>query len=430
MSSMIASKQTPLMSGIVWNICSLGFLALAGLFLNFAIARFYGSQVLGVFNVAFALYIFASQFGVFGIHLSIMQHVSAHYNDPENDISESSTAALLLTTLVSTVVTIIVFFAIPWVVEFYGDRAVGIGKACYAILPGLWAFSINKVLYSIINGARMMRTFAVLSALRYVFMLLSFFVMIMIDIPGEYLTIVFSFSELALIVILFYFATKTIGRWRIRDLWAFVKNHIWFGSRVFMSGAVLELNTRVDVLMIAYFLNAKMAGIYTIAALIAEGVGRLVFAVRTNFNPIIGRAVKTGEPDGLLSLSRKSVILFPGLMLFVSIIAYLLFPLFCKLMFNDPDYLQSQFPLAILLMGITASSGLLTFNMILSQAKRPASHTIFVMIVLSVNIVINLICVPRFGIVGAAIGTSVSFIVSGLLTLILARVLLKIRLVF
>jgi len=430
MSQTISKTPTPLRAGIIWNIGSLGFLALAGLFLNFAIARFYGSEALGIFNIAFALFIFASQFGVFGIHFSIMQHISADYEDDDNNVGPSASAALITAVLLSSLITLIAFFGIPWVANFYGDKAVGLDKACYAVLPGLWAFSINKVLYNIVNGARMMRTFAILSALRYAIMLFAFFILTLIEIPGEYLSMVFSISELALLPILFFFASKVVKPWSVSGYFQNAREHLWFGSRIFMSGAVLELNTRVDVLMIAYFINAKMAGIYTIAALVAEGVARLIFAVRTNINPIIGRQVKTGNSDALLSLSRKSMVFLPAVMLVVSIIAYYLYPIFCKLMFDDTVYLEAQTSLAILMAGITVSSGLLAFNMILSQAKRPASHTCLVLSVLLVNIIVNLIFVPRIGIEGAALGTAFSFLASSILTLILARVLLKVRLVF
>ena len=45
-------QQTSMSTGMVLNLASLGFLAVAGLFLNFAIARFYGEEMLGLFNMA------------------------------------------------------------------------------------------------------------------------------------------------------------------------------------------------------------------------------------------------------------------------------------------------------------------------------------------------------------------------------------------
>src|SRR5262245_54632233 len=49
------------------NLGSLAFLGLVGIALNVVIGRFYGPVELGIFNLVFALFIFASQFGSAGL---------------------------------------------------------------------------------------------------------------------------------------------------------------------------------------------------------------------------------------------------------------------------------------------------------------------------------------------------------------------------
>lgn len=424
-----ANRGTPtsLKSGVIWNLGSLGFLALAGLMLNFAIARFYGSEALGVFNVAFAIYIFASQFGTFGIHFSILQAVS-EFHETEHATSDNAvTSGIIAITIAATLTVFAAFFFIPVMGKIYGEKAPGVVTACLAILPGLWAFCINKGLYNVINGARHMRVFAVLQALRYVIILICFGVLVYLRVDPALLTLVFTISEFLLLPILIFFTSKAISSWRLDNLGIWTRKHTWFGARVFLSGAILELNTRVDILMLTYFIDASAAGIYTVAALVAEGGAQMIFAIRNNFNPVITRMVVDKDKDGLLALSRKAVLLFTPFMLCVSTIAYFIFPIFSNIMFGDPVYLAARWPLIILFGGLTLAGGLIAFNMIFAQAGRPGTHTLYVLGIFFANIVLNLILIPKFGIIGAAMATAGSYIISVILLVVLVRILFKMR---
>jgi O-antigen/teichoic acid export membrane protein len=420
--------QTSLSSGMVWNLASLGFLALAGLFLNFAIARVYGEDALGVFNVAFALYIFASQIGTFGIHFSVLQSVSALMGRDQDALDQSATSALAATLIASTLTTVLSIALIPAAVVIYGDKVPGIGAAVAFILPGLWAFSINKTLYSIINGARHMRTFAVLQAARYALMLGSFCIFSIWKIPAPWLTVVFSITELLLLPVLFLFASRVVQRWDTTEIKSGVRRHFSFGSRIFLSGAALELNTRVDVLMLAFYIDGAAAGLYTIAALVAEGASQAIFAVRNNFNPIIANVRSDEEKSALLSLSRRSVLFMTPFMGAISVLAYFIYPVFCRVMFGNDTYLAAHDALMFLLIGLTLSSGLLTFSMIFSQVARPAYHTLFVFGNLAVNIVLNAVLIPILGVTGAAMATAISFVSSAILLVVLSRLVLGVRL--
>ena len=420
------NMPTPLKTGVIWNLASLGFLALAGLVLNFAIARIYGSEALGLFNIVFALYIFASQFGAFGLHFSVLRAVSAHQLENPDKAAEAATSGVVATVIATTLVTVVAWALIPFVESIYGDKAEGIGTACRVILPGLWAFSLNKTLFNIINGARHMRIFAVLQALRYVLMLIAFVVFVMRGVPAAYLTAVFSVAEVVLLPILFVAARRAISLWRSAPGW--LSRHSWFGARVFLSGAILELNTRVDVLMLGFFLDARAAGIYSVAALVAEGAAQAVFAVRNNINPLLTPMVETRDVAGLRALSRKSVLYFTPFMLTVTLVAWGLYPVFCQLMFPDPVFLTAQPVLLILLLGVTLSCGLMVFNMILSQAARPASHTLYVALILVSNFILNALLIPSMGITGAAVATATTYVISVFLLIILTRRLLGLRL--
>jgi stage V sporulation protein B len=422
--------QTPMTLGMVLNLASLGFLAVAGLFLNFAIARFYGEEALGVFNMAFALYIFASQFGSFGIHFSVLHSVSANFGSDPAAVDDAVSSGVVGTIIASTATVLLCLPLVPLLSQVYGERAEGIGDAVLAILPGLWAFSINKTYFSAINGAQHMATFAGLQALRYLLLLACFAAFLGLNVDGALLSAVFSITELLLLPVLAFFSSRVVQRWTVAGVRKGLRRHLSFGSRIFLSGAMLELNTRVDVLMIAFFIDARAAGIYSVAALVAEGVGQAIFAVRNNFNPKIGKMVARREQDQLLQLSRRTFLFFTPFMAFVSVLAWAAYPVLSRIAFEGNNFLAAGMPLLILLVGLTLSGAFMTFSMIFTQAGRPAVHTVFVTSNLLINVVFNIALIPLFGIEGAAAATAISYVISSLLLVIASRVLLGVRLVF
>lgn len=423
-------KQTPMTLGMALNLASLGFLAVAGLFLNFAIARFYGEEALGLFNMAFALYIFASQFGSFGIHFSVLHSVSAHHGSDQAAVDESVSSGVVGTVVASTATVLLCLPLVPLLAHIYGSRAEGIGQAVLVILPGLWAFSINKTLFSAINGAQHMATFAGLQTLRYLLLLACFAGFLAFEVDGVFLSAVFSITELLLLPVLAFYSSRVVESWNVAGVRNGLERHVSFGSRVFPSGAMLELNTRVDVLMIAFFIDARAAGIYSVAALVAEGVGQAIFAVRNSFNPTIGKMVAKRELDQLFRLSRKTFVLFTPFMAVVSIIAWAVYPVFSRLAFEGANFLAAGTPLLILLVGLTVSGAFMVFSMIFTQAGKPAVHTGYVMSNLLINIALNLALIPLFGIEGAAAATALSYVISSLLLVIVSRMLLGVRIVF
>jgi O-antigen/teichoic acid export membrane protein len=418
-------KASSFSLGIIWNMGSLIFLALAGFILNIVIGRVYGPEALGVFNIAFALYIFLSQFGSFGLHFSILQAISEHAQRDQAKVDDAAAqgfVAVLIASASATAFGLLLTPVFGWIFDIDG-----LTSAWLLILPGLFAFSLNKFLYGVINGARHMRTFAVLQALRYILILLSLVGLYVARAPAHWLTLVFTIAELVLLPILFFYASHVVTRWPWQGERSWLKQHFFFGARAFLSGAILELNTRVDVLLIGFYLNEERVGVFSIALLIAEGASQAIFAIRNNVNPHLARFVADKDVDGLLKFSRKIASAFTAFMIVVSSVTVFAFPIFDALVFEEGVYADAQMPLAFLMGGLALSSGLFCFNMILSQAKKPGAHSLYVMSVLLVNVVLNALLIPVFGITGSGIATGLSYIYAVIAIVIIARKVLGVR---
>jgi O-antigen/teichoic acid export membrane protein len=407
-------------SDALWNFGSLAFLASAGIVLNVILGGVYGASVLGVFNVVFAIYIFASQFGVLGLHLSVLKVVSIEYGRPETpDLNNSVIIGAVLVLLISTTVSFLVLICVPLLQRVYEFD--GFSTMLYCIVPGLWAFALNKYFLSIVNGTRKMRAFAIFQSLRYVFILLGTVVFLIFNADPNYFTLVISFSELILLFILFIFCSRTFPFKSFRCQFSLIQQHLRFGTRVFLSGVMGELNTRVDVLMIGAFLNERSVGIYTISVLIAEGLYQSVVVVRNVINPVVARSIADGTTEQLSVFLRKVSLGFSGLMIFGAAVCVLVFPYAVDLAFGDGGFEDAFWPLVALTIGLVVAAPYLPLSMVFSQGGRPTLQAGFTAFVLAVNAIFNLVLIPQYGIVGAGIATGLSYVFGAVMIAVIAR---------
>jgi Na+-driven multidrug efflux pump len=112
----------------------------------------------------------------------------------------------------------------------------------------------------------------------------------------------------------------------------------------------------------------------------------------------------------------------------LSALAVALFPVALWLLFPRQDFGASWLPFGILMAGIALSSARLPFFQFLLMAGRPGWHSIFMVLVVGVNVVGNALLIPGLGIVGAALGTAISFLASVLLLRLCAHLALGVRL--
>ena len=63
-------------------------------------------------------------------------------------------------------------------------------------------------------------------------------------------------------------------------------NHLRYGRSVVISGLSLELNARVDVLVLGGFLSSSYVGLYSFVAMLIEGFYQLIIVVKNFLNPL------------------------------------------------------------------------------------------------------------------------------------------------
>ena len=73
---------------------------------------------------------------------------------------------------------------------------------------------------------------------------------------------------------------QIINWWLSKNWIEWSKVHLNYGIRCFLSGVFLELKSRVDILMLGFFLSDYEVGIYSFSALFAEGFFQVLIVLQ------------------------------------------------------------------------------------------------------------------------------------------------------
>jgi len=403
---------------VAWNVAGLAVAGGGGILANVLVLSVCGAEALGLFNLVFAIYLVVSQLAVGGVQYSVISHY-ARSVDPEREGPALVSSAVALVFLLGVVIAAAVHAAAPVIAAAMDKPEVVAGLRWAA--PGLLFFAVNKTLLMAVNARRHMRMFAVFQSVRCLLLIASLAVLAAVASP-EHLAAALTMAEAVLLVLLLVYTRMRVCplSWRVVDR-AWLRRHAGFGMRGFLTGVLGEMNTRVDVIMLGFFADNAMIGVYSFSAMLAEGFAQLSVVVRQNMDPLIGRHVARGTLAELPVLTRRVRRIFAPAMV---VLAVLFSAGYVAVLwwFDVPAQWQTgALVLAILLGALAANATYRPFLGILIQGGRPGVNTILVAALVVMNILLNAVLIPWFGLPGAAVATGLVFIAEAVAIRMLAR---------
>ncbi len=192
----------------------------------------------------------------------------------------------------------------------------------------------------------------------------------------------------------------------------------------FISGMNLILR-RTDIVMLDLFQGETLAGLYSVASRLADLASFGLVAVNTITAPMISELYNKGEHkelQNIITLAARGIFVITVLVSLVMIVAGTFL-----LGLSGQDYTVAYIPLLILLAGqaVNALSGSVGFIMTMTGHQNQAAVIIASGALL--NILLNIILIPAYGMNGAAIATAVTTALWNIAMLIYVLVKLKLN---
>jgi O-antigen/teichoic acid export membrane protein len=394
---------------LAYNVASLACFAAAGLGANLLIARVYGPADTGLFNQVLAFYLVAGQFAVLGIHLAALRDASLLPREAGPQAVAQLTVNALAITSASALMTVaaggLFDLAIPALFVTQG-----LASAWLLVVPGLYFFALNKVLIGIANGLERYAVFAAAQAARPVLFLAFCCLWVLEAWPGQTIVLSLTLAEIVLSTLLLAYFLHTDGIATPQKLFREARRILGFSIRVLPGSAVADLNTRVDIIVLGLFVPAAATGVYTLAAWVAEGALQLPAAVRPLLSTQIAQLSSSRGHAQLGALIRRVGVATMTATASLLACVCMAFPFFVEPLLGDSRYREALLPLVILSIGVVIASYYLPFDFLLSQSGRPLAQSAVRGMMIAANIALALVLVPMFGIAGAAVAYSLSFV--------------------
>jgi O-antigen/teichoic acid export membrane protein len=194
-----------------------------------------------------------------------------------------------------------------------------------------------------------------------------------------------------------------------RDFWRFT------GPRAFASVAQLALQ-RVDVLLVAALGGLAPAAVYAVAGRFVVLIQFANQGVSQSMQPRLAEALSTGDRATANHLYQTAtgwlvLVTWP-----VNLLVILFAPVYLGL-FGDA-YRAGVPVVVVLAAAMLVATGCGMVDMVLTMAGRTSWNLINVLIALAVTVGLDLLLIPAYGALGAALGLAGALVVNNLLPLI------------
>jgi O-antigen/teichoic acid export membrane protein len=278
------------------------------------------------------------------------------------------------------------------------------------ILPLLF---IQKNLPTIFLGKEEFEKFNIIAILNQVGLLIFSLIFVWhleLGILGAVLS--FGFSQLLMLTVSFYFLRQSYGLLIPKKYsLSYLKDSFVYGIKGHFSNVLTFINYRIDIFLIAFFLNDVAVGVYSIAVLLVERIWLISQSVATVLFARVVNLDQEADKNKFTSIVARNT-------LFITTIAGVFLALFSHwiitLLFGV-QYEESVLPFLYMIPGVVLFSMSKVLANDFSGRGYPEINTYIAFVVASVNFGLNMYLIPLYGIKGAAIATSASYIVDVLL---------------
>lgn len=193
-------------------------------------------------------------------------------------------------------------------------------------------------------------------------------------------------------------------KFSLRIYWNLFRQTMAYGAKGYFANLIQFLNYRVDMLLISYFVGAAAVGQYSVAVNFAEVLWFLPTSIGTILFPHISRSSDATANIVTAKISRQTLLL----MALASAVVAIVLPKLIPLVFGV-EFMPAVTALMYLLPGVLVFSIAKILGNDFSGRGWVVTNGIVSGIALAINLALNLLLIPRYGINGASIASTISY---------------------
>jgi O-antigen/teichoic acid export membrane protein len=374
----LAKQTTILFTSQVLNM-------LLGIVLDVVNTRILGKENFGSFSFINAIIFSAVMFFDFGIFFSGSRLLAYSKN---NDEERSLSGALLLITLAIGFIFSVTIFISSYILDPIFGTNVGFSLRVVSLLALVYPF--QALIPMICRGSNLINKLAVYNVLPKV----VYFGLILLFINNLNYTISFALFSISIIIgtIIIIMQIKPDLKNFKDNLNLIKKEFKEYGSKVYTGNIINNLSQYFDRWLISYFINTSSLGSYTISM-------RITNQIRLVSNSLSISAFKEFADSDKISRSTLNLNLF--MLISFSLILYIINPFLIDLLFGK-EYIDVVSIIPVLILAMFFGGLTYPYTAFLHAKKKGDYVRNIAIFSPLLNIVLNCVLVPVFGVIGAA----------------------------
>ena len=214
-------------------------------------------------------------------------------------------------------------------------------------------------------------------------------------------------NALVFLVVLFDISNRCFS-FPIRQMLSTIR----YGAAVHVSTFITEAEYRLDIFILLYFLNAAAVGVYSIAVTLAQILWYVSNSINTVLFPYLVETDKEGRDHFTAVVIKYSFFLN-----FAILIPLVIFGMPLVTLLYGPLFAESYYLFLILVPGLLCDSVARNIAAWLKGSGQPLMLSWISAVTLMINIALNIYFIPRFGLSGAAISSTCSYVIRAALLL-------------
>jgi O-antigen/teichoic acid export membrane protein len=395
------------------SFVSLATSSFAHLLLRIVVGKELGPSGLGLYTMIFTIYILEMQIAGFGIDSAMIKYI-AEYHENKPKIKEYISSGVIGAILNGSIVGLLLYMLSGYISInfFHNPEMIPLLKITSFCLPFI---AVQKTVLGFFVGLRKMKLYAIANiSLNMFVMILS--VILVLSLKMEVRGAVIGFvvptiiiGLLSLITVKGYFTTNfSIIKKVLKDVSV-------FGFYATLSTSIGQLNTEINTLMIGHFMDKTTVGYFAVAALLIEGMKLIPNSVDTITFSHIASYYGSRNYE-FLSQYIKEIMYKVFIISIAESLGLILFGQFIIETFFGNSFLPAYPPLLILLIGCSISAPVLAISSVLPAIGEVKLTSKILIICFVTNIFLNILLIPKYGMIGAAVALSISSVSLALLT--------------
>ncbi|MGG1630942.1 flippase [Rossellomorea sp. NRS-1567] len=195
----------------------------------------------------------------------------------------------------------------------------------------------------------------------------------------------------------------------------YLKESVSYGIKAHISNVMTFLNYRLDIFFLGFFLGKGSVGIYSAAVNIGERLSIFSQSISSVLLPRISSSKETLDRNRITALVTRIMTLF---MILLGCAVFVLSDFIFDVILNN-EYESSSLMLQLLIPGIVVLAVEKLLSNDLAGRGKPELNMYVSIFNVVLNVILNLILIPSIGIKGAAIASSITYILSFMIKVII-----------